>query len=277
MFSVLMCVYHRDHPGHLDLALESLAASRVRVPEVVIVVDPSTPAPIEAVIDRHRSLLPIVTVRAETRMSLGEALNLGLERASHDLVARFDSDDLIVPDRFEKQLAAFAAQPGLDLLGGAIAEFEEDPSRPYALRQVPLSHGDIVARAKWRNPFNHMTVMFRKSAVTSVSGYLPRFKSEDYDLWVRLLHAGHQAANLPDVLVNARAGRAMADRRGGWQMLRTELAIQRRFLSLGFITYFEFARNLLIRGTLQALPSGLRHLTYRALLRRRPRGDGSNP
>jgi glycosyltransferase involved in cell wall biosynthesis len=277
MFSVLMCVYHGDNPGHLDVALQSLAASRVRVPEVVIVIDQSTPAPIEAVIDRHRALLPIVTVKLETRMSLGEALNVGLERASHSLVARFDSDDLIVPDRFEKQLSAFAAQPSLDILGGAIAEFDEDPSRPYALRKVPLTHGDIVARAKWRNPFNHMTVMYRKSAVTGVSGYLPRFKSEDYDLWVRMLHAGHQAANLPDVLVNARAGKAMAARRGGWHMLRTELAIQRRFLSLGFLTPFEFARNLVIRGTLQALPSSLRHVMYRAFLRHPPRGDASNP
>lgn len=267
MFSVLMSVYHRDVPRHLGEALESLAWSSVPPPELVIVEDFPPAEALEEVIARYRGRLPIVIVRLDGPSTLGEALNIGLGRCSHALVARFDSDDVNLPDRFEKQLRAFDRDASLAILGGQIEEFECDPEQPYAVRRVPLSHDDIVAFAKWRNPFSHMTVMYRKHAVEQVGGYVSKYKAEDWDLWVRMLQAGYRGGNLPDVLVKARAGKAMSRRRGGWLAARSDYAVQKRFYDLGFLSLGEFLRNLAVRGCAHALPSGLRYTLYRAFMR----------
>ena len=37
---------------------------------------------------------------------------------------------------------------------------------------------------KWRNPFNHMTVMFRKKDILAVGGYQPFYLLEDYYLGI---------------------------------------------------------------------------------------------
>lgn len=89
---------------------------------------------------------------------------------------------------------------------------------------------------KSRNPINHMTVAFKQSAVQAVGSYRHAPLYEDYDLWVRLLVASYQFANLPDVLVYARAGEAMYERRGGLSYAKHEIAMQQNFYGQGFLT-----------------------------------------
>ena len=101
-FSVLMSVYQRESPEFLRQSLDSLAAQTIQADEVVIVKDGPVGAEIAAVIDSHSRKLPIVTLQLEKNAGLGPALNAGLSRCAGDLVARMDSDDICLPDRFEK-------------------------------------------------------------------------------------------------------------------------------------------------------------------------------
>lgn len=164
---------------------------------MVLVQDgPLTPE-LLAVIERFRARMHLVDVVLPRNVGLGPALNAGLARCSHDLVARFDTDDIYPAMRFTLQAERFASQPDLALLGGWIAEFVNDPAHPHAERRTPVSHDAIQRYARQRNPFNHMTVMFRKQAVQSVGGYGGEHLFEDYALWVRLLQAGYRTDNLP--------------------------------------------------------------------------------
>ena len=113
-----------------------------------------------------------------------------------------------------------------------------------------------------------LTVAFKKSAVQAVGSYRHAPLFEDYDLWVRLLLAGYQFANLPEVLVYARAGDAMYERRGGLAYARYEWAIQQSFYQQGFLPIAQLLKNLAIRLPVRLLPNSLRSLVYQKLLRK---------
>ena len=179
-----------------------------------------------------------------------------------------DTDDICHPERFARQLAFVAAHPQLDVCGSQIDEFEHTPADAAHSRRVPCEHDEIARFAKSRNPINHMTVCYRKSAVLAAGNYQHAPLYEDYDLWVRMLLNGCRFANLPEVLVYARAGDEMYRRRGGWAYAKNELAMQWRFYRAGFLSTAQWAKNVLLRLPVRLLPNGVRQWVYRVLLRK---------
>ncbi|MCL6483136.1 MAG: hypothetical protein I4O49_02975 [Janthinobacterium lividum] len=132
---------------------------------------------------------------------------------------------------------------------------------------MPLTHEAIVRYARRRNPFNHMTVMYQRSAVLAVGGYRDLPWMEDYWLWVRMLHAGVEAANQSDLLVHARAGLEMIGRRGGAAYVRSEWMAQRQFCLYGFISPLTAITNFLLRAIPRLLPTAIRNRLYAKALR----------
>ena len=167
-FSVLMSVYHRENPEHFDFALESNLINQLLPPdEFVLVCDGPLGAQLDSVIEKYQKLFPEVlkVYRLKENLGLGRALNFGLEKCGNDLVARADSDDISLPDRYKKQIAFMEKQGDVALLGTDIEEFEDDPENPTRRKQMPATDDEIKSFMKFRNPINHMTAVFRKSAV----------------------------------------------------------------------------------------------------------------
>lgn len=268
-FSVLMAVYAGERPEYLSQALESLCASTVAIRELVLVEDGPLTEPLSQVIEHYRSRLSLRSVVLTRNQGLGPALMAGLCACRLPWVARFDTDDLIEPDRFERQIAWLQAHPNVELCGGWIREFDDDSrtAGKERLRRVPQTHEEIVAYARRRNPFNHMTVIFRKEAALAAGGYANEPLYEDYALWVRMIQQGTRVANMPSVLVHARAGGGMFARRGGWKYVRSECAMQVAFLRSGFIGPFQFITNLALRLPVRLVPSRLRKQVYQRFLR----------
>ncbi|EOB3983346.1 glycosyltransferase, partial [Escherichia coli] len=118
--SVLMSVYYKEKPAYLDEALNSLAIQTYKADEIVLVIDGQIPIQLKNVIDKWLLLLPIKTIPLEKNVGLGNALNIGLNYVTNKLVARMDTDDICVPERFEKQISYFQKNPSTIILGGAI-------------------------------------------------------------------------------------------------------------------------------------------------------------
>ena len=143
-----------------------------------------------------------------------------------------DADDVSLPERFEKQLPL--VEQGADIVGSGLLEFES--SAAGGGRVVVPRRRTRPRSAGWsafRDPFNHPTVVYRRSAVQAAGGYSDMALMEDYLLFARMLDAGAQPANLAEPLVRYRVGAGAYARRGGRQLLRSELAVQRRFRELG--------------------------------------------
>jgi glycosyltransferase involved in cell wall biosynthesis len=245
--SVLISVYERDSPLFFSQALQSLLQQSLRADEVVVVQDGPIGIGLEAVLKNYSGKLPLRTVALPVNGGLGAALCAGIIQCQCELIARMDADDLSVPDRFRLQVRTFENDAGLDAVGGSIAEFVSSPETPIAVRRLPASNDAILRYAKWRNPFNHMTAMFRRAAVINVGNYVPFVDFEDYHLWVRMLLAGSRFVNLDEILVYARTGTAMVKRRGGFQYAVAEIAFQRFLYGCGFISPARSACNTLMR------------------------------
>lgn len=268
MFSVLMSLYSRENPVFLEEALFSVYQQELLPSEVLIVIDGDITESLWGVINKYRNMLPIVTHQLPYNMGLGKALSIGIEVCSNEYIARFDTDDVCSPERFKKQYNLMVANTKVDILGTWVAEFESEPDNHHAIKKTPISHSDILKFAKSRNPFNHMSVMYKKSAVLAAGGYKDDYLYEDYSLWVRMIKNGCETANIPEVLVYARTGNGMEIRRGGLKYAKSEVKIQYSFYKIGFLSISELVRNLAIRIPVRLLPGSIRKFVYRKTLRR---------
>jgi glycosyltransferase involved in cell wall biosynthesis len=271
-FTVLMAVYHADSPQLLTSALKSVYDNSLLPEKILLVVDGPVSVALTQVIEnfsRSSQLTPkLVALQLPRNIGLAAALNEGLRHVETEWVLRADADDLNLPERFARQAALLQSSPDLDFFGACILEVSEQKA-PIAIRQVPATHEAIVATARWRNPFNHMTVAFRTKCVRDAGGYPQIYLREDYALWATLLTAGAKAANLEEVLVHASAGQAMYKRRGGWKYAVGELALQRHLVTLGRKPAFFGLLQGLVRALVFLLPAFVRGAIYIVLLRRR--------
>jgi len=121
-------------------------------------------------------------------------------------------------------------------------------SSPVPVQVLALDRNVIAVRARFADPFNHPTVVMRRELVRRVGGYGDFALMEDYHLWAKMLLAGARVANVAEPLVRYRIGAGAYARRGGLGQLRAELGLQRRFRAMGFTTWPQFARNVLVRG-----------------------------
>lgn len=264
-FSVLLPVYAGDSPSFVRRAYASVTVDQSLPPdEVVLVQDGPVGAELAEVIAHlhDSSTVDVRILVLEENVGLARALDAGLAACSHDVVARMDADDIARPDRFAEQLALIAG--GYDIVGSAIQEFADERS-PGAVRIAPGSSQEIEQSARFRSPFNHPTVVFRRAAVRAAGGYEDLPLMEDYWLWARMIAQGARGRNLPEPLVMYRVGAGAYARRGGRNLLRSEVELQRRMRRIGFTTRTQFARNLLVRGTYRLVPEQLRRRAYRSL------------
>lgn len=255
-FSVLMSVYYKENPLFLSDALNSVYSQTVLPTEVVLVQDGSLTEELYAVIDSWKSKLNIVDVVMASNVGLGEALNQGLERCNYELVARMDTDDIALSDRFEKQLAVFKSQ-NIDVCGSWISEFDNDPSVILSIRQVPESHTEIAKFAMSKNPMNHPSVMFKKTTVVKGGGYQNVLYFEDYYLWLSLIKNGATLYNIPSPLVHMRAGLNQLSRRSGYLYFKREFNFYKSCYKNKILPLDIVLINMALRMPLRLLPKAV--------------------
>lgn len=199
--SVLMPVYNGEK--YLQLAINSILSQTFRDFEFIIIDDGST--------DRTPRILEAAAIRdirvkviSRANRGISPSLNEGLALARGDLVARMDSDDISLPNRFALQVAYLDAHPDTGLVGGQII-FTDPDDRPLTSMQHPLDHEAVLeTMMNGSESLSHPTVMFRRDIARSIGGYSLRFEhAEDIDFFLRM---GERAkvANLPDLVLRYR-------------------------------------------------------------------------
>jgi hypothetical protein len=268
-FSLLLPVYRGDRPEFLRRAFRSSVDDQALRPDEVVVV---RDGPVSADLARtmaelaESSPVPVVTVELPRNMGLAYALERGLEACAHDVVARMDADDISLPERFARQLALISG--GLDLVGTGMYEFTDEVGTIVGRRTPPVGADAISRYARFHDPFNHPTVVYRRAAVQRAGGYLPLGLMEDYYLFARMIQSGARVENLPDPLVMYRVSAGAYARRGGVAQLRAELRLQREFRRRRFTSIGQAGRNVLVRGSYRLIPEAVRRGLYRRLITR---------
>jgi glycosyltransferase involved in cell wall biosynthesis len=266
-FSLLMSVYAGDRADYLEAAFRSVVHDQTRPPDdVVLVQDGPVPHPLDEMITGliHESPVRTSLIALDANVGLGLALDQGMAACAHDIVARMDADDIALPHRFAVQVPL--VEDGIDLLGSALLEFGTDPDDIVGRRVPPTDPDEIVRYARFHQPFNHPTVVYRRSVVQAAGGYRHLSLMEDYLLFARMIDDGATVGNVEEPLVLYRVGAGAYGRRGGVALLKSELALQRRLRVMGFTSRAQFIRNVIVRGGYRLVPERLRTAAYRRLI-----------
>lgn len=268
-FSVSMCVYGGDNSEWFQTAVESILNQSLKPDEVVLVVDGPIPDELNEIVKIYERNPIFNVIRLEKNQGHGNARRMGLDNCKNELVAIMDADDISKSDRFEKQIEEFKKNQSLDIVGGNITEFIDYEKNIVAERIVPADDAEIKAYMKKRCPMNLVSVMFKKTSVESVGGFIDWYCEEDYYLWLRMALAEMRFANVSDILVNVRVGKDMYKRRGGWKYYKSEAKLQKYMLKHKIINFPTYLSNKTKRFIVQVLmPNNLRGWVFKKFARK---------
>jgi len=269
-FSVLIPVYIKENPANLKTAMESILDNQTVLPqEVLVVEDGPITDELEQVLSDISSKYPKVIrrIKLPINQGMGVAMNLGLNNVSCKWVARMDSDDIAVANRFETQLEFLKGHPEIDVLGSAIEEFDHTPGDLKHFRTLPEAHDEIIKLMKYRNPVNHMTVFFRSDIAIQAGGYWSNRYFEDYNLWYEMKKVGARFHNMSENLVHVRVGTNMVGRRSGYAYFTFERTLLKKFLADRFISPLEYIWLAGVKLILRVMPTSFLRIVYKFFLR----------
>lgn len=264
-FTALMAVYDKDDHILFSKAVKSVFENEIRPSQMVLVVDGPVNENIEKTISDLTEDYNLNIIRSTVNVGLTKSLNIGLANINTKWVARADADDICLTNRFSTQLKY--ALMGYQLIGSSILEIGKNGEK-YSIRRPPLNQNDIAKAIKYRNPFNHMTVLFETELVRSVGGYPDIPFREDYGLWASLIARGVRAINISDILVHATAGPDMYQRRRGIKSFKGEYILQKHLIKVGVSSYPTALLMGMIRALTLMLPVKILALVYTKLLRK---------
>jgi glycosyltransferase involved in cell wall biosynthesis len=189
----------------IDLALSSVLGQTFDDFEVLALDDGSTDDT-AARMQAWRARDARVRVVSTGGLGLIGALNLGLQHALGELIARMDADDESLPTRFEKSVAALDAHPDWAGVGTGVEIVRADrPPSPnlqaYGRWLSSLTSPELVFRDRFiESPLCHPSMTLRRRALVDAGGWRDGPFPEDWELWLRLLERGEKLSCLPEVL-----------------------------------------------------------------------------
>ena len=173
--SVVMPVYNAKEE-YLREAIESILNQTYTDFEFIIVNDGSTNNSEEVILSYKDKR--IVYLKQDNQ-GVAKSLNNGIDIAQGEYIARMDSDDISLPERFAKQVKFLDEHPEISILG---SWYETLPGKKTIKAKANPKYMDFIAS----NFICHPSIMMRKADLDNHNlRYDPEYKSEDYDLWSR--------------------------------------------------------------------------------------------
>ena len=201
---VVMPVYNAA--PFLRQAVNSVLAQTYGDFELIAVNDGSTDDTLDILRD-YAARDERIRVYTQANVGTSPTLNRGIELAEGEWIFLMHADDLMRPNRLERQLQFIREHPELSLVSSLVRHIDSrnrvigrDHSKlvtPEAVEQVIASNGLIG--------ISHPAVAFRRSAVLAVGGYRQAFwPAEDTDLWNRMVEHGYKVLVQSEYLLDYR-------------------------------------------------------------------------
>lgn len=205
--SVLMSVYCSEQPKFFDQAIGSVMEKQTLLPNQLVLVEDGKLTPeLYAVVDKWKKRLgdKMTVLKQKENLGLTKSLNHGIKSISDDIIARMDSDDISLPERFRLQVEFLEKHPEIDILGGAIEEIDEHENI-LNNRFYPEGQQAILKTIYRTNPIAHSTVMIRRRIFDNGLQYNEKYRtSQDLALWIDAICAGYRISNIPDIVLKFR-------------------------------------------------------------------------
>ncbi len=266
-----------NHQEYVEAAIRSVWSQTWRSLELVVIDDGSTDDTSEIVHRlQQKSPIPMIAQR-KTNGGIASALNTAIDSACGTFVAVLASDDMMVPDRIERQIAEFLRDESVGILHTGAKRIDASgkilfsmqgrylPATGCCLRGFMLGSVGVVAP----------TVMYRREVLEEVGAFDESLPFEDWPYFLRASASGVRFGYLSEDLTlwrvspsNAGSGtskwwrRSMEERRKYLDRLAEsdrERAIQRMYqyemssaiLQGGYGVFLDISRDAAARGCLR--------------------------
>jgi glycosyltransferase involved in cell wall biosynthesis len=191
--SVVMSVFNGE--TFLSEAIESILGQIFDNFEFLVIDDGSTDRTPE-ILSTYERQDPRVRIIRQENKGRATSLNIGINLAKTEFIARMDADDISLPHRFREQIEFLDRHPEVGLLGGAVELIKDSDHVVTTVRPTTQDSEIQSLMLQGRNPMWHPTVVMRKEIVIAVGGYRkPLLDADDYDLFLRMGECS-QIANL---------------------------------------------------------------------------------
>lgn len=275
-YSVLMSVYNGEKPEFLRQSMESILNQTVMPDEYIVVKNGPLTTELDEVLKEKEKQYPnmFTYVKHEENQPLGVALDSGIAVSRNELIARMDSDDVAFPERCEKLIKCFENDPDLSICGTFLAEFyNDDINNVQTIRELPVDDKSIKKFARRRSPFNHCSIMFKKSEVVRCGGYGTSRRKEDLDLFSRMLNMGCKGHNIPEVLMYGRANEASFKRKKSWMYCSDFIAVMKRNWKAGYCSFWDYFVVSTYQILIFILPASFSKFFTNNVLRKKAKGE----
>lgn len=178
--SVIIPCYNQGQ--YLEEAVQSVLNQTFKDFEIIVVDDNSTDNTLE-ILNKYND--PRIKIIKGPQKGISAALNLGIDIAQGEYIARMDADDISLPDRFRIQTEFMDENPEIGICGSSANML--DSNGKIVKWSKPINDKDIKTNLLIDVSIIHSTVMMRKSILKN---YDLRYSeiydvTEDFDLWTR--------------------------------------------------------------------------------------------
>lgn len=271
-YSFLMSIYHKETIENFMMSFDSMVKQTLPPDEIVLIYDGNVNSAIIKYVDnfiKRNKRIKILILKNKTNMGLGYSLDKGIKMARNEFIARMDSDDISLKNRIKKQSKLFLDNPDLVLSGGQVAEFSDDPKEIKSYRIVPTNEKKIRKFLIYRSPFNHPTVIFRKSIVTKLGGYGKYKFKQDYELFSKIISSNYAVSNHKDVVLLFRSNINNFKRRKSSKYVFAYIQIAIRNFKRKLIKFHELLLIILMQFILLITPMFIFVYVNKKILRKK--------
>ena len=172
---------------YLIEAIESIESELINQKEIILIYDDEKIENLDLLNGKIKKLDKVKVVYSAQK-GISNCLNLGIQLSTGQFIARLDSDDLVLPGRFEKQVAYLTENSDCAVVGGQV-EFINSEGQFLRTSKLPLDVNINLLKGCF---IFHPTVLMRRAVLVSEGGYRNLFCAagkyivEDYELWLRL-------------------------------------------------------------------------------------------
>jgi glycosyltransferase involved in cell wall biosynthesis len=196
VFDISVVAANYNNAPHLNAFIESIINSTVIPKELIIVDDGSTDNSIE-IIETFSIYKFIKLIKLEKNVGFANALNEGIKLVTGKYIARIDPDDIIIPDRLEKQFNYLENNKEIDIVGGNVIYFNSISGKKISTSNFPETHNQILkAYQDGDHGLQHPTAFIKTDILKKYSYAQGIFPVEDYELFARIINDGYKFANI---------------------------------------------------------------------------------
>lgn len=265
-FTLLLPIYQRlDLEERFDLVMQSILKNTLQPSQILILIDGQLSKKFDQIVNSY-NYLEIYEIHPFEKIGLSKILNQGINLSKYEWIVRADGDDINSLNRF--MILSKYMEKNYDLIGSYVVDRDEKKNKNLT-KKLPLDFKSIKLYSKFRNPFNHMSVAYRKSSVQKVNCYPHLFLKEDYGLWIKMIKHNFKMININEELVYVNANSDMYARRGGYKYIISEIKLSLFKINHKISNPIEAFFILILRIIFLVLPNIFKIFLYKNYLRQK--------